>query len=87
MSIGGKNLSTTRKSVFSTDASFATKRTNAFKTIICPPEKTQAGFRGFLECLDDSHEKGVIYGTGAWKIGDIKGKPALTDAFNAGKNI
>ena len=50
-------------------------------------EKTLAGFRGFLECLDDSHEKGVIYGTGALKIGDIKGKPALTDAFNAGKNI
>ena len=50
-------------------------------------EKTQAGFRGFPEYRDDSHEKGVIYGTGAWKIGDIQEIPALTNAFNAGKNI
>ena len=32
-------------------------------------ERTIDGFRGFLDCLDDSRECGTIYGVGAWKIG------------------
>ncbi len=51
-------------------------------------EKTLEGFRGFTEdCLDDAREKGVIYGTGAWNIGDIKGLPVMKEAYLAGKNI
>ena len=50
-------------------------------------ERTLEGFRGFLDCLDDAREKGVIYGTGTWKIGDIKDKPAMKQAFEAGKSV
>ena len=51
-------------------------------------EKTLEAFRGFTnDCLPGATEKGVIYGTGAWKIGDIKTSPAMQEAYEAGKNI
>lgn len=51
-------------------------------------EKTLEGFRGFTEdCLDGVREKGIIYGTGAWNVGDIKGLPVMKEAYLAGKNI
>ena len=44
------------------------------------------GFRGFSEdCLDNAKEKGIIYGLGAWNMGDIKTKPAMKQAYKAGK--
>ena len=49
-------------------------------------ERTIEGFRGFTSCLGGAREKGVIYGTGAWNIGDIKGSPAMTQAYEMGKN-
>lgn len=50
-------------------------------------EKTLEGFRGFTDdCLPGAREKGVIYGTGAWQIGDIKNKPAMREAYLMGKN-
>lgn len=50
-------------------------------------EKTLEGFRGFTEdCLDGAKEKGIVYGTGAWNIGDIKGSPAMNEAYLMGKN-
>lgn len=50
-------------------------------------EKTLEGFRGFTEdCLDGAKEKGIIYGTGAWNIGEIKELPVMQDAFEMGKN-
>jgi hypothetical protein len=45
------------------------------------------GFRGFTSCLSGAREQGVIYGTGAWKAGEIKGKPAMKKAFETGKKI
>ena len=51
-------------------------------------EETLEAFRGFTnDCLPGATEKGVIYGTGAWKIGDIKTSPAMQEAYEAGKNI
>jgi multimeric flavodoxin WrbA len=50
-------------------------------------ERTLEEFRGFMSCLDGAKEKGVIYGVGAWNIGDIKGKPAMEEAFEAGNRI
>ncbi|MBF0528374.1 MAG: flavodoxin family protein [Deltaproteobacteria bacterium] len=47
--------------------------------------RTLEGFRGFTSCLSGAKEKGVIYGTGAWDIGDIKGSPAMTQAYEMGK--
>jgi len=49
-------------------------------------ERTREGFRGFTSCLPGAKEKGVIYGTGAWNIGDIKGSAATTQAYDMGKN-
>jgi multimeric flavodoxin WrbA len=50
-------------------------------------ERTLEGLRGFTFCLSGAKGKGVIYGTGAWKAGEIKGKPAMKKAFEAGKKI
>lgn len=50
-------------------------------------QRTIEGFRGFTEdCLPDAHEKGIIYGTGVWKAGEIKNSPALKQAYSLGKN-
>ena len=50
-------------------------------------DKTLACFRGFLDCLDVARERGVIRGTGMWKIGDVEARPeALRAAYEAGKN-
>lgn len=49
-------------------------------------ERTLEGFRGFTSCLSGAKEKGVIYGTGAWNIGDIKGSSAMTQAYETGRH-
>lgn len=43
-------------------------------------------FGGFLDCLEGAKEKGAIYGTNAWNIGDIKGAPSMKEAFEMGKH-
>jgi len=48
-------------------------------------ERTLEGFRGFMSCLPGAKEKGVVYGTGAWNIGDIKNSPAMAQARTLGK--
>lgn len=50
-------------------------------------ERTVEGFRGFLDCLNDAREMGVVYGTGARKAGEIKASPAMARAYDMGKNI
>ena len=50
-------------------------------------ERTIEEFRGFTFCLDGAKEKGIIYGTGAWQIGDIIGHPAINQAYEMGKAI
>lgn len=32
-------------------------------------------------------EKGIIYGTGAWNLGDINGHPAMKQAYQMGKTV
>ena len=49
--------------------------------------RTLECFRGFTDCLEGATEKGVVYGTGAWKKGDIEGSPAMKQAYDFGKNI
>jgi multimeric flavodoxin WrbA len=48
-------------------------------------ERTIEEFRGFTTCLEEPNEKGIIYGTGAWNIGDIKGSNAMRKALEMGK--
>ncbi|AJY68337.1 NADPH-dependent FMN reductase [Geobacter sulfurreducens] len=50
-------------------------------------ERTLESFRGFTACLNGAKEKGVIYGTGAWNKGDIKKSPAMSQAYEMGKNV
>jgi multimeric flavodoxin WrbA len=50
-------------------------------------ERTLEEFRGFTYCLEGPKEKGVIYGTGTWNIGDIKGTPAMSQAYQMGKSV
>jgi multimeric flavodoxin WrbA len=50
-------------------------------------ERTLEGFRGFTHFLENSKEKGIIYGIGAWHKGEIKGMPAMKEAFEMGKNV
>ena len=50
-------------------------------------ERTIEGFRGFTSVLSGAKEKGVIYGTGAWNIGDIKGSKSMDQAYEMGKTI
>lgn len=49
-------------------------------------ERTFDSIRGFLDCLENPHEKGVITATGVWKKGEIEGHPALEEAYRAGKD-
>ncbi|MBP2655559.1 MAG: Iron-sulfur flavoprotein [Firmicutes bacterium] len=50
-------------------------------------ERTIEGFRGFTSCLSGVKEKGIIYGTSAWNVGDIKGQLAMNQAYEMGKSI
>ncbi len=47
-------------------------------------ERTVYGLRGYLECLPGAREKGVIYGAGAWQLGNIQGNQAMEEAYQAG---
>ena len=51
-------------------------------------QRTISGFRGFTEdCLPHPHEKGIIYGTGAWQVGEIRQSPAMQQAYEMGKRV
>lgn len=49
-------------------------------------ERTIEGFRGFTEdCLNNPHEKGILYGTGVWQAGEIKNRPEMKQAYEMGR--
>jgi multimeric flavodoxin WrbA len=50
-------------------------------------ERTIEGFRGFTSCLPGAKEKGIVYGTGAWEVGDILRSPAMDQAYEMGKRL
>jgi multimeric flavodoxin WrbA len=50
-------------------------------------ERTIEGFRGFTSCLPGAKEKGVVYGAGAWEIGDILATGAMKQAYEMGKAL
>lgn len=50
-------------------------------------EETIMGLRGFLRCLPESEECGIVYGCGTWDKGDVYKHPALDKAYETGKNI
>ena len=50
-------------------------------------QRTLEEYRGFTSCLNGAKESGVIYGINAWKKGDIKGSPAMAQAYEMGRNV
>ena len=50
-------------------------------------EGVLTAFRGFLRCLPDAREAGVLYGMGAWDKGDIYKHPAFEQAYEMGRKI
>ena len=50
-------------------------------------EGTLAALRGFLRCLPDAQEAGIVYGMGAWDKGDIYRHPAYEQAYEMGKRV
>ena len=50
-------------------------------------DETISGLRGYLRCLPGATKKGIIYGTGVWKVGEIEGKPVLKEAYEIGEKI
>ncbi len=50
-------------------------------------ERTVEGLRGFTFVLNGVKERGIIYGTGAWNIGDIRGSKAMNEAYEMGKTV
>ncbi len=49
--------------------------------------RTVEEFRGFLDCLDNPAEKGILYGVGVWKKGDVKKTKYPQRAFEMGKAV
>ena len=50
-------------------------------------ERTIDTFQGFLDCLDGATIKGVVYGLGVWHAGEIKGNPAMQEAYALGHKV
>ena len=50
-------------------------------------EGTLAALRGFIRCLPDAQEKGIIYGMGAWDKGDVYRHPSYEQSYEMGKRV
>lgn len=50
-------------------------------------EGTLAAFRGFIRCLPDAQEEGVVYGMGTWDKGDVYRHPSYEQAYEMGKGV
>ena len=51
-------------------------------------ERTLEAFRGFTEdCLEGAREAGIIYGVGAWNVGEIKNTPSYDEAYEMGRKV
>lgn len=51
-------------------------------------QRTIETLRGFTQdCLPNANEAGIIYGVGAWNVGEIKSTPAFEQAYEMGKGV
>jgi multimeric flavodoxin WrbA len=50
-------------------------------------KRTIEEFRGFTYCLDGAKEKGILYGVGAWNIGEVVKTDSYPQAFEMGKAV
>lgn len=50
-------------------------------------ETMLASLRGFVNCVQDSTEKGFVIGLNSTEQGDVRNSPAMFQAYNMGKNV
>lgn len=50
-------------------------------------ETTLASFRGYADCIEGAREMGVIYGTGVYEKGEVKGTKAMLEAYEMGRSV
>lgn len=51
-------------------------------------ERSVSGLRGFTEdCLPRTREKGILYGTGVWQMGEVQGRLVLSQAYEMGRRV
>lgn len=50
-------------------------------------DRTIEEFRGFTSCLKNPKEKGIIFGTNVWKVGEIQKSSAMNEAYQMGKSV
>lgn len=50
-------------------------------------ERTVEEFRGFLDCLDNPTEKGILYASGVWKKGEVNSTDYPNQAYEMGKSV
>lgn len=44
-------------------------------------------FQGFLDCLENPSIKGIVFGLGVWRMGEIKGNSAMQEAYEMAKSV
>lgn len=49
--------------------------------------RTIEEFRGFMACLSGTKEKGIIYGTGVWGIGEVNETNLPEEAYEMGRAV
>ena len=50
-------------------------------------DTTLACFRGYAECVEGAVEKGVLIGSGVYEPGKVRETPAMTRAYEMGRNV
>lgn len=50
-------------------------------------ERTADALRGFTDCLPGATVRGVIYGSGVYQKGEVRGTDAFSQAFKAGQSL
>lgn len=50
-------------------------------------DRIVTSFSGFLDCLENPTVKGTVFCGGVWHVGEIKGKPAIQEAYQMGMKV
>lgn len=51
------------------------------------PERAVSGLTGWIDCFEKARLAGTVFAGGVNEPGEVKGHPALAEAYTAGKNI
>lgn len=50
-------------------------------------DTTLACFRGYADCVEGAVEKGIVFGTGVYQAGEVKGTDYMRKAYEMGKSV